>query len=85
MVNELAGNKQLVAYVRPCLTCETEESKQILIATIKVQLTDTLASYMIPSAFIVMDEWPLTHNGKIDRRALPPSTFCQQKWRFSCS
>ena len=82
VVNELAGNKQLVAYVRPCLTCETEESKQILIATIKVQLTDTLASYMIPSAFIVMDEWPLTHNGKIDRRALPPSTFCQQNGDF---
>ncbi|MCJ8271992.1 MAG: AMP-binding protein, partial [Psychrosphaera sp.] len=35
------------------------------------QLRNNLPEYMIPSVFIAMDEWPLTANGKIDKKALP--------------
>ncbi|MDK2599357.1 phosphopantetheine-binding protein [Bacillus stercoris] len=47
-------------------TDETIDEKQL-----REYLRRHVPEYMIPSRFIVMDEMPLTANGKLDKKALP--------------
>ncbi|HXV98345.1 MAG TPA: thioesterase domain-containing protein, partial [Anaerolineae bacterium] len=37
----------------------------------RAYLKDKLPDYMLPGVFVLLDEFPLTPNGKIDRRTLP--------------
>ncbi|PHM46098.1 Amino acid adenylation [Xenorhabdus mauleonii] len=57
--------KQLVAYLL------TESDRQPTPAELRQQLAQQLTDYMIPSAFVMLDTFPLTPNGKLDRQALP--------------
>lgn len=38
---------------------------------LRKRLKEKLPEYMIPSTFVLMEEFPLTPNGKVDRRSLP--------------
>lgn len=66
------GNARLVAYVvvDPAWSSETTTAAT-LSETLSAALSATLPDFMIPSAFVRLDELPLNANGKVDRRALP--------------
>jgi amino acid adenylation domain-containing protein len=42
-----------------------------LVPALKDHLRESLPDYMVPSVFSILDRFPLTPNGKIDRKALP--------------
>ncbi|HRI65607.1 MAG TPA: amino acid adenylation domain-containing protein [Polyangium sp.] len=45
------------------------------IAELRAHLAATLPDYMIPGAFVYLEKFPLTPNGKINRKALPAPEF----------
>jgi amino acid adenylation domain-containing protein/non-ribosomal peptide synthase protein (TIGR01720 family) len=65
-VRERAGeDKRLIGYVIPRV------GSQPTSATLRDALSARLPDYMMPTTFILLDRFPLTPNGKVDRRALP--------------
>ncbi|GAA0951169.1 hypothetical protein GCM10009550_30520 [Actinocorallia libanotica] len=69
---ERSGDRRLVAYIVPANGLEpdrefTEELRRFA--------AEHLPSYMVPSAFVLLPEFPLTPNGKLDHKALPAPGF----------
>ncbi|MGX4727874.1 amino acid adenylation domain-containing protein, partial [Pseudomonas corrugata] len=59
------GDKRLVAYVL------AEDGACVSAGELRSELLGSLADYMVPSAFVMLEAFPLTTNGKLDRKALP--------------
>ncbi|HEV7506310.1 MAG TPA: amino acid adenylation domain-containing protein [Thermoanaerobaculia bacterium] len=64
VVREDSGDRRLVAYV-------TSDAGDIGTEALRQSLREQLPDYMVPAAFVTLDAFPLTANGKIDRKALP--------------
>ena len=61
---DVSGTNVLIAYLVP-------RTAEVDIAQTRRLLGERLPDYMIPSAFVILQELPLTANGKVDRNALP--------------
>ncbi|PHN51806.1 syringopeptin non-ribosomal peptide synthetase SypA [Pseudomonas syringae] len=62
------GDKRLVAYVTGTTNRDPDATY------LREQLRLSLAEHMLPSAFVSLEAFPLTANGKLDRKALPVPT-----------
>ncbi len=63
------GDRRLVAYV--VFNRDPNEARPST-ADLRAFTAERLPDYMVPSHFVPLEALPLTANGKLDRRALPP-------------
>ncbi|HLL70298.1 MAG TPA: amino acid adenylation domain-containing protein, partial [Pyrinomonadaceae bacterium] len=72
---DVPGDKRLVAYP----VFKSGAAAAVPASELRLFLKETLPDFMLPSAFVALDKIPLTHNVKIDRRALPtPDTTARR-------
>jgi len=75
---DIPGEKKLVAYIAPYRqNCRADELRRFL--------QRKLPSYMLPSAFVLLDSLPLSPNGKVDRNALPKPETADGETKASAS
>ena len=65
---DVPGDKRLAAYIIP------DEGQTLTVGALREYLKEKLPEYMVPGAFVMLEKFPLTPNGKIDRKALPAPT-----------
>jgi amino acid adenylation domain-containing protein len=73
VVTDPAGHQQLAAYLRaePGMASGADPGSGPEPADLRAHLARTLPGYMIPGYLVMLAEFPLTANGKIDKAALP--------------
>ena len=69
VVREGDGEKRLVGYVVKVA------GEQVDASALRQKLHETLPEYMVPAAVVVLEQMPLTPNGKLDRKALPAPEY----------
>lgn len=66
--DDATGDRRLIGYLA------APAAPRSLELDVRNQLRRRLPAYMIPSAFVIVDVFPMTPNGKLDRAALPAAT-----------
>ncbi len=69
-IHEDSVGKRLVAYLVP-----GDHDQGINLDQLRTLIKEKLPDYMVPTAFVIMENLPLTPNGKIDRNRLPAPEF----------
>jgi amino acid adenylation domain-containing protein len=67
------GEKRLVAYMVPA------PEQQIDVEGLRRHLQHTLPDFMIPASMVLLESFPYTPNGKLDKKALPAPDFQLEK------
>ncbi|MFT5725501.1 MAG: amino acid adenylation domain-containing protein, partial [Bacteroidia bacterium] len=87
--DSLTGDRQLVAYIVSHRAKKFEQEAIVnsslryeFIDLIRQELSKLLPHYMVPTTYVVLSEFPLTKNGKINRKALPEPDITQQQKTF---
>src|SRR5690606_14784883 len=62
------NGKQLAAYL---IASDEQAAPADRLASLREHLKGVLPDYMVPAHLMFLEAWPLTGNGKLDRRALP--------------
>ena len=73
LVDGAGADKQLVAYIVARQPAQGEVAD--LVDAVREELRQTLADYLMPDVFMVLEAFPVTPNGKVDRAALPKADF----------
>ncbi len=66
-----AGDRRLVGYV-------IGDGQEVAASELRRHLLERLPEYMVPTHFVELDAFPLTPNGKVDRKALPAADPAQR-------
>lgn len=70
---DVLNDKRLVAYIIP------HQEQTVGVSDLRSHIMKQLPTYMVPSAFVLLETLPLTPNGKVDRRALPVPEYNPQR------
>ena len=69
---DASGNPYLAAYIVP------SEGSAPTVKELRTYLKKKLPEYMVPSAFVTLEAFPLIPSGKVDRKALPAPDVREQ-------
>jgi len=78
------GNKSLVAYILQSFDVKNsdlqiDKDSSRLVEQLRCHTQALLPEHMLPTSFVILKDFPLTANGKLDRQALPKPSLLDEK------